>query len=165
MENFVLLPPQVLSPYIHNARLHSEGQIKKIIKSILEFGWTRPVLIDENKMLLAGHGRVMAAIQLGIPEIPCLIIPHLSHEEKMAYILADNALAEEANWDEEALTKELLELKDLNIDISLTGFDFDFEFEQEASQERLSSGRGAVEITPQDTSHTYLCPHCDFQFS
>ena len=128
-----------------------------------EFGWTRPILIDDDHMILAGHGRQMAALKLDLPKVPCVMVPNLTHEEKMAYILADNALAEEATWNEELLTEELLELKELNFDLNLTGFEFEFDLEDITRQERLESGQGVKETTPQ-IPHQHHCPHCDFKF-
>lgn len=121
-----------LKPYENNARTHSEEQIDKIVRSIKEFGFINPVLIDGNYGIIAGHGRVMGAKRLGMEEVPCLFIEDLSDEQKRAYILADNKLALDAGWDDEILKKEILELSKLDFDISLTGFELDdFNFEQE----------------------------------
>ena len=96
-----------LQPYTRNARTHSRWQIKKIAASIERFGFVNPVLIDENNLIIAGHGRVAAAKQLGWAEVPTLRVEHLDETEKRAYILADNRLAEEAGWDQEMLAIEL----------------------------------------------------------
>ena len=121
-----------LKPYENNARTHREEQIDKIVRSIKEFGFINPVLIDGNYGIIAGHGRVMGAKRLGMEEVPCLFIEDLSDEQKRAYILADNKLALDAGWDDEILKKEILELSKLDFDISLTGFELDdFNFEQE----------------------------------
>lgn len=114
-----------LAPYPKNARTHSDAQIAKIAKSIQEFGFINPVLIDKKNMIIAGHGRVLAAKQLGMDKVPCLRIEGLTDEQIRAYILADNRLAEDAGWDEEILKTELQELKDNGFDISLTGFGID----------------------------------------
>ena len=117
-----------LKPYKNNARTHSEEQVNKIAKSIEQFGFVNPVLIDGNFVIIAGHGRVMAAKQLGMTEVPCIFVEDLTEAQKRAYIIADNKLAEEAEWNNEVLISELEELKDLNFDIELTGFDkIDFE--------------------------------------
>jgi DNA modification methylase len=114
---------KVLRPYAGNARTHSRRQIKKIAASIKRFGFVNPVLIDENNLIIAGHGRVAAAKLLGWPEVPTLRVEHLSETEKRAYILADNRLAEEAGWNEEMLAIELQGLIELDFSIELTGFD------------------------------------------
>lgn len=113
-----------LKPYEKNARTHSKKQIKEIARSITRFGFTNPVLIDEESMILAGHGRVAAAKLLGWQDVPCLSVSTLSQAEKRAYILADNKLALNAGWDEEILAGELQFLIEdsLELDITLTGF-------------------------------------------
>lgn len=112
-----------LKPYERNARTHSDAQVLKIAKSIKEFGFINPVLIDSNFGIIAGHGRVLGAKKLGMMEVPCLFVEDLTKAQKKAYILADNKLALDAGWDDEILKVELNELKDMNFDLSLTGFD------------------------------------------
>ena len=112
-----------LQPYAGNARTHSRRQIKKIAASIERFGFVNPVLIDENNLIIAGHGRVAAAKLLGWAEVPTLRVEHLNQTEKRAYILADNRLAEEAGWDQEMLAIELQGLIELDFSIELAGFD------------------------------------------
>jgi len=118
-----LVPIDKLRPYERNARTHSRRQIKKIAASIERFGFVNPVLIDQNDMIIAGHGRVAAAKLLGWLEVPTLRIEHLSETEKRAYILADNRLAEEAGWDREMLAIELQGLIDIDFTVELAGFD------------------------------------------
>ena len=112
-----------LKPYENNARTHSEKQVEKIARSIEEFGFVNPVLIDSNYGIIAGHGRVLGAEALGMEEVPCLFIEDLTEEQKRAYIIADNKLALDAGWDYELLQLELDELDSLNFDFTLTGFD------------------------------------------
>ena len=100
-----------LKPYPRNARTHKRKQIKQIKASIEEFGFTNPILIDENDRIMAGHGRVEAAKLLGLAEVPTVQISHLSAAQKKAYILADNRLAEKAGWDKEILIGELQSLQ------------------------------------------------------
>jgi ParB-like chromosome segregation protein Spo0J len=102
-----LAPIDALKPYPRNARTHSKKQIGQIADSIHEFGFTNPVLIDENAQIMAGHGRVEAARLLGMSEVPTLRIDHLSEVQKRAYILADNKIAENAGWNPEILSIEL----------------------------------------------------------
>ena len=118
------LPVHKLRFWPRNARTHSRKQIRQIAESIRRFGFTNPVLIDGENRLLAGHGRVEAARELGMDTVPCLRIDHMSPAEKRAYVLADNKLALNAGWDEELLALELKELMEADIafDISVTGF-------------------------------------------
>ena len=116
---------EALIPYARNSRTHSDAQVAQIAASIKEFGFTNPVLIDEDGGIIAGHGRTMAARKLGLDEVPCLRLAYLSEAQKKAYIIADNKLALNAGWDDEMLKVELSELKDLDFDLSLIGFDAD----------------------------------------
>lgn len=112
-----------LIPYIRNPRKHSETQISQIAASIREFGFMNPVLIDGDYNVIAGHGRLLAAQKLGLKEVPCLRHDHLTETQKRAYILADNRLAERAEWDYELLQIELEELANADFDLDITGFD------------------------------------------
>jgi DNA modification methylase len=112
-----------LIPYSKNARTHSESQVAQIANSIIEFGFTNPVLIDGNKGIIAGHGRLMAALKLNLLEVPVITLDHLSEAQKRAYIIADNKLAENAGWDEDILASELHDLKEENFDLDLIGFE------------------------------------------
>ena len=111
-----------LRPYERNARTHSAEQVAKIAASITEFGFTNPVLIDGDAGIIAGHGRLMAARKLGMTEVPVIELTHLTEAQKRAYIIADNRLALDAGWDEAMLAHELDELRDMEFDLSLTGF-------------------------------------------
>ena len=112
-----------LKPFARNARTHSRKQVNHIAGSIGEFGFTNPVLVDENGQIIAGHGRVQAAKQLGLTEIPTIQIGHLSRTQKRALRLADNRLAEKAGWDLEILAVELQDLSADGFEIAITGFD------------------------------------------
>ena len=118
------LPIDQLRPWPRNARTHSRKQIRQIAESIRRFGFTNPVLIDGENRILAGHGRVEAARELGMATAPCLRVDHMSAAEKRAYVLADNKLALNAGWDEELLALELKELMAADIDfgVDVTGF-------------------------------------------
>lgn len=111
-----------LIPYIRNARTHSDTQVAQIAASIREFGWTNPILVDGESGVIAGHGRLLAARQLGMEEVPCIELAGLSDTQRRAYIIADNKLALNAGWDEELLRLELEELAGDGFDIELTGF-------------------------------------------
>lgn len=111
-----------LMPYENNARTHSEAQLNRIAESIKEFGFINPILIDKEYVIIAGHGRMMAAKQLGIDKVPCLFVEHLSEEQKRAYIIADNKLALDAGWDYDILESEMKALQEMDFDLELTGF-------------------------------------------
>lgn len=114
-----------LVPYARNARTHSDAQVAQIAASIIEWGWTTPVLVDETGSIIAGHGRVMAARKLGLTDVPVMVASGWSEAQKRAYVLADNKLALNAGWDAELLKIELGELQELSFDLSLTGFSDD----------------------------------------
>jgi site-specific DNA-methyltransferase (adenine-specific) len=111
-----------LIPFAKNSRTHDDAQVAQIAASIREFGFTNPVLIDEANGIIAGHGRVMAARKLKMAEVPCIRLSHLSDAQKRAYVIADNKLALNAGWDEAMLKLELADLKALDFDLDLTGF-------------------------------------------
>src|SRR5574343_231463 len=112
-----------LIPYARNSRTHSDGQVAQIAASIKEFGFTNPVLVDAAGAIIAGHGRVLAARKLGLSEVPCIRLGHLTEAQKRAYVIADNRLALNAGWDEEMLALEMRDLMDEGYDVGLTGFD------------------------------------------
>jgi DNA modification methylase len=112
-----------LVPYVNNARTHSPEQILKLRSSLREFGFVNPVLIDRDYSIIAGHGRVLAARDEGITEVPCVFVDHLTPSQKKAYILADNRLALDAGWDKELLALEIGSLQAEDFDVNLLGFD------------------------------------------
>jgi len=112
-----------LIPYINNSRTHSDAQVAQIAASIREFGWTNPILIDGENGIIAGHGRLKAAMLLDMEEVPVIELSHLSETQKKAYIIADNKLAMNAGWDMELLKLEISELEDKDFNIELLGFD------------------------------------------
>lgn len=135
-----LISIEKLVPYINNARTHSAEQIKKLRSSLREFGFINPVIIDKDYGIIAGHGRVMAAKEEGISEVPCVLVDYLTDAQKKAYILADNRFALDAGWDEELLRVEIESLQGENFDVLLTGFD-----ESEISALFDDGGNDAVE--------------------
>ena len=120
---FQLVDIDKLVPYANNARTHNKEQILKLRSSLREFGFVNPVIIDKAYNVLAGHGRIEAAKEEGITEVPCVYADHLTEAQKKAYILADNRMALDAGWDEELLSVEMQELQELGFDLSMTGFD------------------------------------------
>ena len=118
-----LVPIDRLVPYINNARTHSPEQINKLRSSLREFGFINPVIIDRDYGVIAGHGRILAAKEEGITEVPCVLADYLTEAQKKAYIIADNRMAMDAGWDEELLRVEIEALQAEAFDVSLTGFD------------------------------------------
>ena len=114
-----------LIPYVNNARTHSQEQVNKLRGSLREFGFINPVIIDADYNVIAGHGRLIAANEEGIEEVPCVLVDYLSEAQKKAYILADNRYAQDADWDEELLKLEIEALEGMDFDVSLTGFNED----------------------------------------
>lgn len=114
-----------LIPYANNTRTHSDEQVAQVAASIKEFGFTNPILVDAENVIIAGHGRLLAAQRMGMAEVPCIQLSHLSESQKKAYIIADNKLALNAGWDDELLALELGQLRDDGFDVSLTGFSED----------------------------------------
>ena len=105
-EQMVRVPIGELVPYARNARTHSESQIAQIRASLREFGFVNPVIIDSDRNIIAGHGRVLAAKAEGMTEVPCVLVEHLTDAQRRAYILADNRLAEQSGWDTEMLGRD-----------------------------------------------------------
>ena len=118
-----LVPITKLVPYVNNARTHSPEQINKLRSSLREFGFINPVIIDRDYGVIAGHGRILAAKEEGISEVPCVFADHLTEAQKKAYIIADNRMAMDAGWDEELLRVEIESLQAADFDPLLTGFD------------------------------------------
>lgn len=126
----------VLQEYESNSRTHSEEQIAQLQASIEEFGFTNPVLVDENNVLIAGHARCIAAAQSGLREVPTIIATGLSQEQKSALVIADNKLALNAGWNFDALRSELNFLNDAGYNVDLTGFDIsDFDMDDDLFDE------------------------------
>ena len=116
-------PVADLVPYARNARTHSDAQVAQIAASIREWGWTTPVLVDESGGIIAGHGRVMAAVKLGLTDVPTMTARGWSDAQKKAYVLADNRISENSTWDIALVSTELDALGDIGFDLALTGFD------------------------------------------
>ena len=114
---------EALIPYARNPRTHNAEQIAKIAASIVEYGWTNPILVDGENGILAGHGRLAAARKLGLLEVPVIELGHLSPTQKRAYVISDNRLALDAGWDEDMLALEIAELTQDGFDLALTGLD------------------------------------------
>ena len=120
---FQLVPTDKLIPYINNARTHNKEQIAKLRSSLREFGFINPIIIDKNFNVIAGHGRLSAAKEESMEEVPCVFVEHFTEAQKKAYILADNRMALDAGWDDELLSLEMEELQNAGFNLELTGFD------------------------------------------
>lgn len=118
-----LVPTSKLIPYVNNARTHSQEQVNKLRSSLREFGFVNPVIIDGDYNVIAGHGRLLAAKEEGIEEVPCVFADYLTEAQKKAYIIADNRFAQDAGWDEELLRVEIEALQGMDFDVGLTGFE------------------------------------------
>lgn len=153
-----------IKKYKRNSRTHSDEQIEQIVNSIKEFGFTNPLLIDENNEIIAGHGRYEAALKLKMDKVPCIVLRGLTNLQKKAYVIADNKLALNASWDLNLLSEELEELKENDFDLSLIGFDddeldgffSDNEDIQENDYEDIELKEPKVKL--------HVCPHCGCEF-
>lgn len=159
-----------LVPYINNARTHSPAQICKLRASIREFGFISPVIIDKDYGIIAGHGRVEAALAEGIAEVPCVLADHLTEVQKKAYILADNRMAMDAGWDEELLKIEMEGLQAADFDVSLTGFREDevtdlFAVGEGGPEDEAGSNKEYGEEEFGDGEFGHECPRCGFRFN
>ena len=151
-----------LIPYARNARTHSEAQVAQIAGSIREFGFTNPVLIDAEDGIIAGHGRVMAARALGLADVPCIRLSHLTEVQRRAYVLADNRIALNSGWDEAMLALELAELKIDGLSLESLGFATD-ELDRllNPPEPPVSS---SVEVDVDSFEMCAKCPRCGFEF-
>ena len=154
-----------LVPYARNSRTHSDAQVAQIAASIKEWGWTTPVLVDEDGSIIAGHGRTLAAQRLKMTQVPVMVAKGWSDTKKRAYIIADNKLALNGSWDNELLRVELESLHEDSFDMDLLGFDaaslsLAMGFEDELAAPESSS----KEIDPDDYKMGCKCPKCGFEF-
>lgn len=152
-DDIARVPTDSLTPWDNNPRTHSDDQIARLVGSIQEFGWTRPILVDENLTILAGHGAWEAAKAMGEEAVPILIKPDLTEDQKRAYVITDNALASRSEWDTDLLRLELAELPEDLID--LTGLP-DWELKKLLPDE--------VELPKPSTRFTVTCPECGHEF-
>lgn len=153
-----------LVPYARNARTHSADQVRQIAASIREFGWTVPVLVDEEGTIIAGHGRVLAAQELGIVEVPVMVAVGWTDEQRRAYTLADNQIALNSGWDQELLRVEIGDLKGADFDVGLIGFD------EEAVAKMLATPDAAAppsefQAFGEDIATEHKCPKCGYAWS
>lgn len=181
-KEIVMIAESDLIPFDRNPRIHSDAQITAIKKSIQEWGWTAPVVIDESNMVIAGHGRLLAAQDLGIQDIPCIVARGWTEEQKQAYVIADNKIYEKGEWDYGAVFTQMKELASQNFDISLIDYEMnldnlsftpEFNPSFDTSQitgDDIDSASQRIEsdyenrIASQD-HRDVICPHCGGEFS
>ena len=173
-----------LIPYDRNPRVHPDSQIKQLQNSIREWGWTIPILIDEESNVVAGHGRLYAAQDMGISEVPCVVATGWTEEQRKGYVIADNKLSENGQWNDSLYFSELRSLSEDGYDLSLVGMDEDFAFEDfepnlnpasefsEVSDEDITSAKTnldeamSVESERKNTKGTeVMCPYCAETFT
>lgn len=161
INNIESLPLEKLTGYARNSRTHSDEQVAQIAASIKEFGFTNPILIDNDNTIIAGHGRYSAAHRLGLKEVPCIRLSHLDKAQVKALVIADNQLATKAGWNYEMLAVEIDELNDAKYDISLIGF----------TPEELENLIGSPTIPPvfdenpsENDKKPVICPKCNHEF-
>ena len=173
-----------LIPYDRNPKDHPESQVEQIANSIRQWGWTMPILIDEGGNVIAGHGRLYAAQSLEIEEVPCLIAEGWSDEQRRAYVIADNKIAENGNWNLSTYFEELQGLEGTGFDLSLMGIDGDLSFAtyqpnlepvlkannvsgtdfERAADRQMGQIEGLVR-NQSDNAQEVICPHCSQTFS
>lgn len=142
-------PVDKLIPYARNSRTHNDEQVAQIVASIKEFGFTNPILIGADDVIIAGHGRLLAAQRMGLKEVPIVRLPHLTETQRRALVIADNKIALNAGWDEEMLALEMKELGDLDFDLDLLGFSLDELKELDAFGESEPSGNTDEDEVPE----------------
>ncbi|WP_126284508.1 ParB/Srx family N-terminal domain-containing protein [Burkholderia stagnalis] len=156
-------PLDALIPYARNARTHSDAQVAQIAASLREFGWTNPILIDDDGNVIAGHGRLLAARKLDYAVAPTICLSHLTPAQRRAYVIADNKLAELAGWDCDLLALELGELNALSFDVSKLGF-----APEEVADLLVGPSFGPASADSQgklDEKAPIVCPNCGHEFT
>lgn len=151
-------PIAKLIPYARNSRTHNDEQVAQIVASIKEFGFTNPILIGADDVIIAGHGRLLAAQRMGLKEVPIVRLPHLTETQRRALVIADNKIALNAGWDEEMLALEMKELGDLDFDLDLLGFSLDELKELEAFGEPEPSGNTDEDEVPEEPEEAVTKP-------
>lgn len=153
-----------LIPYINNARTHNDEQVSQICASINEYGFTNPILIDEKNSIIAGHGRLLAAKKLKMKEVPCIVLCGLTEAQKKAYIIADNKMALNAGWDLNLLSLEFENLKELDVDLNLTGFSAD-EIENLLGENTdIEDNDYEEQELKENNTRLHKCPECGCEF-
>jgi hypothetical protein len=173
-----------LIPYDRNPNIHPDSQIDQLVNSVKEWGWTVPILIDENDMVLAGHGRLFAAKKLDMDTVPCIVAEGWSEEQKKAYIIADNKLSESSQWDDALYFSELRSIDKMGFDLATIGLDPNFDFDSfspnldpsftysgvddadiDKARSKMDSQIGGLSEEKADRGVEVMCPHCAETFT
>ena len=167
-----------LVPYDRNPRMHPDSQIEQLVNSIKQWGWTVPILIDDARNVIAGHGRLEAAKRLGMEAVPCVVASGWTEDQRRAYVIADNKLSENSAWDDGAFFNELRILSESDFDLSLMGIEdfqgIDFEPNLEPSytaydvndvtldkaSTNMTSQIDGIQASKSDQGTEVICPHC-----
>lgn len=164
-----LWPVERLVPYERNARTHGPEQIAQLAASISEFGFLNPILVDSKDGILAGHGRLAAAKDIGLAEVPVVVLDHLTAAQRKAYVIADNKLALNAGWDMSLLQEEVASLQLQEFDLDLLGFDereLAGLLDPEGIDKPAKEYDGAEEYAEDEFSEfEHQCPRCGFEFN
>jgi ParB-like chromosome segregation protein Spo0J len=155
-----------LVPYEKNARTHSPEQVAQLRASIQEFGFTNPILVDGKDGVIAGHGRLQAARDLGLEQVPVVVLDHLTPEQRRAYVIADNKLALNAGWDMSLLQQEVMSLNLTDFNLELLGFD-EKELSALLDPEQIDAQEAPEEFAEvgDDIETDYRCPSCGYEWS
>lgn len=163
-------PVDSIKPYAKNAKIHGAQQIDKLRKSLREFGFVRPLLIDGDGNLISGHGTMEAARQEGMEQVPCVVVDGLTEAQRRAYIHADNKLSELSSWDESLIGLELQDLTDLGMDMGALGFDLsDLDMKTDGAEKEVNSEALDLDEEDEETDRSasrraFHCPKCGFVF-
>lgn len=156
-----MVPVADLVPYARNSRTHSDKQIQKLAKGIREFGFLNPIVTNGENGILAGHGRLLAAEHLGMDQVPVIEASHLNKNQRRAYVMFDNRVAEEADWNEKALLREVLDMQADDYDLALTGFD-DKELAKILGDDQGQEVAGEIEFSEEvGEAHNYVVVYFD----
>ena len=153
-----------LIPYVNNSRTHSDEQVTQIASSIKEFGFTNPVLIDEQGGVIAGHGRIMAGKKLGLEQVPTITLAGLTDAQRKAYVIADNKLALNADWDFDLLRIEIQALEEMDYSLDILGFNFD-ELQDLFPSDSTDTSVDVDDFNEVDSFDLdHKCPKCGYEF-
>ena len=153
-----------LIPYVNNSRTHSDEQVTQIASSIKEFGFTNPILIDEKGGVIAGHGRIMAGKKLGLEQVPTITLAGLTDAQRKAYVIADNKLALNADWDFDLLRIEIQALEEMDYSLDILGFNFD-ELQDLFPSDSTDTSVDVDDFNEVDSFDLdHKCPKCGYEF-
>ena len=159
-----LISTEILIPYARNSRVHSETQVTQLASSIQEWGFTVPILVDEENVLIAGHGRLLAAQKLKLDKVPVMVAKGWTEAQKKSYVIADNKLALNSSWDDEMLEIELINLEQEKFNIELLGFDLD-ELSKLFKTDNTLDAPSEFDEDDDNIETDKQCPKCGYTWS